>query len=397
MLPIRPTWLEIDLGALRSNVSNIKNILNPSTRLMTVVKSGGYNLGMVEAARVAVAGGADMLGVAFAFEGVKLRQEGIKIPIMTLNCGTFLEQLDAIVKYDLTHNVSYIGLAEALSRVAVNYGRKVKVHVKVDTGMGRIGISPRGAVYFIKQVLELKGLELEGIYSHLSTADEKDKTFTQKQFSIFMKIKDQLSDEGIHIPIWHIGNSAVVMDLPEMECDMVRAGISFYGYYPSTNVQKKVSLSPSLSLKTRIGYLKMVKAGTSISYGRTFVTDSDTIIATLPAGYADGYPRQLGGLGQVLVRGRLCPILGRVCMDEMMVDVSHVRGVAPGDEVVLLGRQNGHEISAEKLAEWLGTINYEVLTLFSERLPRVYKDGDEIIEVRSMLGPHAPFWPYTAG
>ncbi len=397
MLPIRPTWLEIDLKALRSNVSNLKRLLKPSTSLMTVVKSDGYNLGLTQVSRAAAEGGADMLGVAFASEGVKIRHSGIKLPIMTLNCGTFLEQIDAIVKYDLTHNVSYIGLAEALSSVAEKHGRRVKVHVKVDTGMGRIGISPAGAVHFIKQLLALKGLTVEGVYTHLSTADEADKWFAREQFGLFLKLKERLEEEQITIPVWHIGNSAVLLDLPEMEMDMVRAGITIYGCYPSRQVQRRINLESTLSFKTRIGYLKLIRVGSPVSYGRSFIAQRDTVIATLPAGYADGYPRRLNGVGEVLIRGQRCPVVGRVCMDEMMIDVTHVPGISTGDEVVLLGRQGDEEISVEEMAGWLETITYEVLTMFSQRLPRVYREGDDIVEVLSILGPHAPFWPYREG
>jgi alanine racemase len=334
---------------------------------MAVVKADGYGHGAVEVSRVALKSGADYLGVAFPEEGQQLREAGIEVPILVVGL-IQPEEAYKVVRFHLSQAVASIELLEALNHEADKASTRVDVHVKLETGMGRIGIKPDDAVSFVRKAKSFKNLNFVGLFSHFSSADEKDKTFSMQQLQLFDQIINALKLAGIEVPQKHIANSAAILDIPESYYDMVRPGIMIYGLYPSKEVSRSIELKPAMTFKTKITQVKVVPAGTPISYGRTFTTKRNTAIATLPVGYADGYSRLLSNRSEVLIRGRRVPVVGTVCMDMCMVDASEVEDIRPGDEAILFGE----EPSADEIADILGTINYEVVCAVSKRVPRIY-------------------------
>ena len=371
------TWIEIDLDAIAQNVRNIKKLIGEKKELMAVVKGNGYGHDILEISSIVLKNGATRLAVARLEEGIFLRKAGIAVPILVLGL-TLEQQVKLLVSYNITPTVCKYETIEKLSKFAVKEDKTAKVHIKVDTGMGRIGIFPNHVLDFVKKVKAFKNIEIEGIFTHFSVADEKDKAYTEAQFKKFMEVLTILEKEGIKIPVKHVGNSATLLDFPHMWLDLVRPGISIYGLYPSTEVQKTVKLIPAHSFKTRIIFLKELPVGECISYGRTYTTTKRrTKVASLPVGYADGYNRLLSNQGEVLVRGRRFLIIGRVCMDQTMIDVTNLPQVEVGDEVVLWGRQGQEEITVEEIAEKIGTINYEIVHMpDKERVPKLFiKDG----------------------
>lgn len=370
-----PVWAEIDLGALTHNISEMRRVIPPEAGIMAVVKANAYGHGAVEVARAALSGGAARLAVARTSEGLELRQAGIEEPILVLGY-TPPGQIRDTAAHMLEQTVYGVDYAREVDREARRAGLGLAVHIKVDTGMGRLGVvaGTASAVGEIKEIAGLDHLRVAGIYSHLACADSFDKSFTRSQLAKFTGLLADLRREGLDFPLVHTANSAAIIDHPESCFNLVRAGISMYGLYPSGEVDAhRLSLRPVMSLKTRVAQVKRVPAGFPVSYGRTFITERETIIATVSVGYADGYSRQLSSRGQVLVRGRRAPVVGRVCMDQCMIDVSGIPGVSPGDEVVLFGRQGEEFIPVEELAGLLGTINYEVVSTLSARVPRVFK------------------------
>ena len=382
-----PTWIEVNLDAIAQNVRNIKKLIGGKKELMAVVKGNAYGHDILEVSSVVLKNGASRLAVARLEEGIFLRKAGIVVPILILGL-TLKQQAELLVSYSITPTVCKYETIEKLSKFAVKEGKTVKVHIKVDTGMGRIGIFPNHILDFVKKVKALKNIEIEGIFTHFSVADEKDKTYTEAQFKKFMEVITILEKEGIKIPIKHLGNSATLLDFPHMWLDLVRPGISIYGLYPSTEVQKTVKLIPAHSFKTRIVFLKELPAGECISYGRTYATTKRrTKIASLPVGYADGYNRLLSNQGEVLVRGRRFPVIGRVCMDQCMIDVTNLPQVKIGDEVVLWGRQGQEEITVEEIAEKIGTINYEIVHMpDKKRVPKLFIKDGKPWKIKTMLG-----------
>lgn len=371
-MPGFPVWAEINLGAVARNIREIRRATSPDARIMAVVKANGYGHGSVEVGRTALANGASWLGVARVAEGVALREAGIGAPVLVMGY-TAPEQLGEAVRYDLVQAVYTTAMGEMMAAAAEKEGLKAKVHVKVDTGMGRLGWRGPSTVPEILALAKMERLEIEGVFSHFAAADAEDKSYTKRQFEIFLERLEELRKEGFDAPLRHIANSAAIIEMPETHLDMVRAGIAVYGLYPSGEVDKtRVTLSPAMSLKARVALVKEVPAGFSISYGCTYTTGRRTVIATLPVGYADGYPRMLSSRGEALLSGQRAPVVGRVCMDQLMVDVGHIPGVGIGDEAVLFGRQGEEEISADEVAAKLGTINYEVVCLVSGRVPRVF-------------------------
>ncbi|MBS1251270.1 MAG: Alanine racemase 1 [Anaerolineales bacterium] len=365
------TWAEIDLGAIAHNVRAIKKHIGPAVELCAVVKANAYGHGAEAVARTALVYGAGRLAVARLEEATALRRAGICAPILVL--GPIAPNGAAsVISHELTPTVNSPAVAQALSQQAQAADRTVAVHLKVDTGMGRFGVLPEEVVSFAREILSLPGLRLQGFWTHFAVADEADKTYTRRQFSIYHRALRNLETAGFQVEVRHVANSAATLDLPETHLDMVRCGIALYGLYPSPDVGRAVSLRPALALKARVGRVRTLTSGSSISYGRTYTTQRDTRVALVPFGYGDGYPRLLSNRGQVLIGGRRCPIVGRVCMDLFVVDVSAVPDVGEGDEVVLLGRQGDEVITAEELAGKLGTINYEVVTGLAARVPRVY-------------------------
>ncbi len=381
-----PTWVEINLDAIAKNVRNIKKLIGEKKELMVVVKGNAYGHDVLEVSSVVLDNGANRLAVARLEEGIFLRKAGITVPILVLGL-TLKEQAELLVLYDITPAVSEFEMLEELSKSAIKMNKIAKIHLKVDTGMGRIGIFPQEVLGFIKKAKSLKNVEIEGIFTHFSVADEKDKTYTENQFEKFNKVLVDIKRKGINIPIKHVGNSATLLDLTHMWLDMLRPGISIYGLYPSLEVKKTIDLIPAQEFKTRIIFLKKLPAGESISYGRTYITKRTTLVATLPVGYADGYNRLLSNQGEVLVRGKRVPIIGRICMDQCMIDVTKLPQVEVGDEVVLWGKQGDEVISVEEIAQKIGTINYEIVHMpDKKRIPKVFIKNGKPYKIKTMLG-----------
>ena len=378
-------WTEVDLGAVADNVRALKGLLQPGCRLMAVVKADGYGHGASEVARTALENGASHLGVARLAEGIDLRRAGIGAPILIFGY-THPEDVPHLLRYDLTQALYSPATAEAYSQRAAAGGGTLPVHIKIDTGMGRLGLLPerlkrpgKGAgsesrlVEKIDSIARLPSLAIVGIFTHFAAADSVDKAYSHRQLDIFLSTLQQLESSGIGPGLRHAANSAAVMELPESHLDMVRPGISIYGLYPSPEIDKdRIRLSPAMALKTRIIHLKRVPAGFKVSYGMTYTTTRPTTIATVPVGYADGYSRGLSSKGHMLVGGAKVPVVGRVCMDLTMLDVGGVGGVEPGDEVVVFGRQGAEQISADEVAAAIGTINYEIVSSLTARVPRTY-------------------------
>lgn len=381
-----PSWVEINLDAIAKNVRNIKKLIGEKKELMVVVKGNAYGHDVLEVSSVVLDNGANRLAVARLEEGVFLREAGITVPILVLGL-TLKEQAELLVLYDITPAVSEFEMLEKLSKSAIKMNKIAKIHLKVDTGMGRIGIFPQEVLGFIKKAKSLKNVEIEGIFTHFSVADEKDRAYTENQFKKFNKVLIDIKREGINISIKHVGNSATLLDLPHMWLDMLRPGISIYGLYPSPEVKKTIDLIPAQEFKTRIIFLKELPAGESISYGRTYITKRRTLVASLPVGYADGYNRLLSNQGEVLVRGKRVPIIGRICMDQCMLDVTELPQVEAGDEVVLWGKQGDEVISVEEIAQKIGTINYEVVHMpDKKRVPKLFIKNGKPYKVKTMLG-----------
>jgi alanine racemase len=377
-------WAEIDLKAIAHNVAELRRITQPQARLMAVVKANGYGHGAIEIAQCALQNGAAALGVARIEEGIRIRQAGIQTPILIFGY-TLPQQAAELLAHDLTACVYTAESARKLSGTAASLGKKIKVHLKVDTGMGRLGQLPQNfksgnstaiaadALEETQTIAALDGLEFEGICTHFATADSKDKAYAEKQLQLFINYLKRLHRAGLNPPVRHCANSAALIDMPQSHFDMVRPGIAIYGLYPSDEVQKnRVLLKPAMALKARIIHLKKVPAGFKVSYGSTHETQGSTTIATVPVGYADGLSRQLSNRGQMLVHGRRVPIIGRVCMDLTMLDVGSIENVQVGDEVVIFGQQNNETLTVDEMAALLNTINYEIVSTITARVPRVY-------------------------
>ncbi len=365
------SWAEIDLRAIQNNVAAIKSLLDPHTMLMSVVKANAYGHGMIQVARSCIDAGAAYLGVATLEEALALRAEHIKVPILVFGYVP-LQRAELLVSHQIEAAVYNIEAAQAFSQAA-SPSNPAQVHIKLDTGMGRIGFQAEPAsLPMIAAIKQLPNLELRGIFTHFAVADEMDKSFTRQQRQLFTDFIDQLEQSGTYIPIKHMANSAAIMDLPETHCNMVRAGIVTYGLYPSQQVNQEVlPLTPAMRLKTRISHLKSLPAGRSVSYGRRYFTTQESLVATVPIGYADGYSRLFSNRAWATIRGQKVPAIGTVCMDQCMFDVSDVQGVQSGDEVILFGRPED-SITADDLAELIGTINYEIVCGIGNRIPRVY-------------------------
>lgn len=380
------TWTEVNLDAIAQNVKNIKKLIGEKKELMAVVKGNAYGHDILEVSPVVLENGATRLAVARLEEGIILRKAGITVPILVLGL-TLKQQAGFLVSYDITPAVCEFEMIEKLSESAVQMNKMTKIHLKVDTGMGRIGIFPYDVLRFIKRIKALKNVEIEGIFTHFSVANEKDKFYTEEQFRKFIEILTILEKEGIKIPIKHVGNSATLLDLPHMWLDMVRSGIAIYGLYPSKEVKKTINLIPAQQFKTKIVFIKELPLGESISYGRTYITKRRMKVASLPVGYADGYNRLLSNQGEVLVRGQRVPIIGRVCMDQCMIDVTNLTQVEIGDEVVLWGRQVEEMITVEEIAQKIRTINYEIVHMpDKKRVPKLFIRDGKPWKIKTMLG-----------
>jgi alanine racemase len=368
------THIDVNLDAIAANIRAIKSHIGPRVDLIAVVKANAYGHGAFEVAQTALRHGASRLAVARADEGIALRQAGITAPILVMSY-TPPDMVDAAVAHHLTLAVTEMAVAGALSTRAAALGQRVPVHIKVDTGMGRFGLLPDEVLPFVEQVAALPGVLIEGLFSHFAVADAADKTYTRQQFATFQEVRARLNAAGYRIPLCHIANSAATFDLPDMHLDAVRCGIAIYGLRPSDAVEPAVPITPALTLKSRAARVRTLPAGASISYGRTYTTPRAMPVALIPVGYGDGYHRLHSNRGAVLINGQRAPIVGRVCMDQFVVDISGVGPVQVNDEVVLIGCQGGGCIPAEEVARWAETINYEVTTSLLPRAPRIYTGG----------------------
>ncbi|NFN85822.1 alanine racemase [Clostridium sporogenes] len=378
---LRAVWAEIDLDNLQYNVEQVKKICK-NKDIIGVIKANAYGHGAMEIAPTLLENGVTRLAVAVLSEAMELRMSGVKRPIMILGY-TPGSLGDMLLDNDIEQSVYSYNDALELSRVAVLKRKILKIHIVIDTGMGRIGFLPtKESVEDVYKISKLPNIKIEGIFSHFSSADELNKDYTLYQMNKYNEFINELENKNLSIPIKHIANSAAIIDLENTHLDAVRAGIIMYGYYPSNDVLKdNIKLKPVMSLKTSIVHIKKVPAGEYISYGRTFKTEKESIIATLPIGYADGYNRLLSNKGKVIVNGKLAPIVGRVCMDQCMIDVTSIEGLKVGDLVTIMGEENGVSYTAEDIASEIGTISYEVICNVNKRVPRVYKKDGKIINV----------------
>ena len=376
---------DINLDAIRNNISTMKNCIPEGKKLLAVIKANAYGHGAIQVAR-ALDDMADYYGVAFVDEAVELRKAGVDKPILILG-HTDESWFDTLIEYDITQTIYSIDQACILSEMAVKKNKRAKIHIKIDTGMNRIGFQcDKESVAMIAEITKLSGIDAEGIYTHYYLADASDKTYAHIQLSKYTEMLQWLEMEGVTFAIRHISNSAGIMEMPNDTYDMVRSGIATYGLYPSEEMDKKACvLYPAMELKTHITHVKMVKKGETIGYGASYTLPEDKMIATVEVGYADGYPRALSNQGRMLLHGQYVPIVGRVCMDQTMIDVSSLSDVKVGDEVVLVGCQGENNISVEELADMSASFNYEFVCDVNRRVPRIfYRDG-VVVEEKNYL------------
>lgn len=382
------SWAEINLDAIENNIKEIRRITKPNARIMAVIKADAYGHGYLEVAETLATNGADCFAVAMAEEALQIRKAGFNQDILILG-GVDSQMLIELIENNITLCVYTYDFAKMISDAAVDIGKKVKIHIKIDTGMSRIGyLADAGRddeiIDEIVRISKLDNVFVEGIFSHFSTSDEKDKSYTLLQFERFVKLCTEIENRGVKIPIKHIANSAAIMQYPEMHLDMVRPGIILYGLYPSDDVDKSIiKLMPAMTLKSKITHVKCVPENRGISYGKEYITNTNKVIATVPIGYADGYIRRFAQKGQMLVKNEKVDIVGRICMDQCMIDVTNVNNINTGDEVIIF---TNSKITADDLANWAETINYEIVCMISKRIPRIYlKNGRMVKEVNYLI------------
>lgn len=382
----RPVWAEINLDNLAHNIKEVRDHTKKDSLVTAVIKANGYGHGSVDIARTFLDNGADRLAVAIITEAIELREAAIEAKILVLGY-TPSSQFEKVLEYSLIQTIYNYEDAKKLSELAEKMDKTASIHIKLDTGMGRIGFSStEDSVDEIVKISKLPNLYVEGIYTHFAKADEIDKTHVKGQFEKYVNIVEKLEDKGLSIPIKHVSNSASIIDLKDYNLDMVRAGIMIYGFYPSNEVDKEsIKLKPAMNLKARVSHVKTVPKGTGISYGQIFKTERESKIATLPLGYADGFTRLLTGKAEVYINGKRVKVVGKICMDQCMIDVTEVDNVAVGDEVVIFGYGEEGYPHADELAEKIGTINYEIVCMVGRRIPRVYTSNGKIIKVRDYL------------
>ncbi len=382
------TWIEINLDSVKQNIKNIKNCIDKQAQIMGVVKGNAYGHDSVEVSKTLIEQGVEQLAVARIEEAIVLRKNSINVPILVLSV-SLKEQLSLYLDYNVMPTISNIETAKKFDEIASRYRKKLKVHLKIETGMGRLGIMPEVALYSLKKIKAMDNIDVQGIYTHFSTADEDNKEYTNDQFKIFRNVMDQIKRNNINIPFFHVANSGTILDLPNMWFDIIRPGCIIYGLYPSNEVSKNIQLYPALSFKSRIAFIKKLESNKFIGYGRTYKTKRSTLIATLPVGYADGYSRLLSNRGKVLISGFEAPVIGRVCMDQMMIDITDVPKANIGDEVVLWGKQMGKTIAVEDIAELLNTIVDEVVHLTDKsRVAKLFIKDKKPWKVKNMIGEY---------
>ena len=366
-----PTAAVIDLSAFRHNLAMVRAYIGQGVGIMPVVKADAYGHGAVRVSQEALGQGVGHLAVARYHEGLALRQAGIEAPLLVFEIVPH-DVLETSIAGDLTLTVCSEDYGSLVSGLATRGGRHVKIHIKVDTGMGRLGVHHEKAVSTIERIARLPGISIEGVYSHFATSEVPDQAFAREQLGRFEAVLSGLESRKIPVPLRHMANSGAVIAMRDAHFDLVRPGIMLYGYAPGRGMPQKHAVRPVMALRSQISYVKAVDPGTSISYGRTYVTTRRTTIATIPVGYADGFGRLLTNRSECLIRGRRFPVVGTVCMDHIMADVGEDAGVEEGDPVTLIGRDKGEEITAWDIASTIGTIPYEVTCLVTPRVPRIY-------------------------
>lgn len=377
-------YAEVDLDAILHNIRQMEKRISHKTKIMAIIKTDGYGHGAVpigkELEKLDVIWG---YGTATVEEAEILRRNGLKKPVLVLGA-TFPEQYEAMAAGDIRPTVYSLKQARLMNEAASEMGMNITIHVKIDTGLSRLGFQvSKKTLEELSQIAGMDHIILEGIFTHFAKSDARDKSMALNQVKLFDEMKRMIDDAHIAIPISHCANSAAIIDMPEVNMDIVRAGISLYGMWPSDEVQKeRIDLQPAFSLKSRIVFLKDLEKGRTISYGATYETKETTRIATIPVGYGDGYPRSLSNCGYVLIHGKKAPICGRICMDQFMADVSHIPEAKEGDAVILIGRDGGDEISMEEMGELSGRFNYEFACDIGKRIPRVYKKDGKVVETK---------------
>jgi alanine racemase len=382
----RPAWVEVNIDHMIHNIQEVKRVIRKGTRICAVIKADGYKLGVVKAAEIYMTNGADMLSVAMLDEALEIRRHFKHYEILVLGYTPValfdqaIENNVILTIYDFDHGIQ-------LNQAAQKLGKTARIHLKLETGMNRLGFLPEyKSVNEIASLYQMPNLKIEGIFTHLARADETDKTWTYKQKNIFDSFYKQLTDIDVTIPIRHVSNSAAIIDLPDLSYEMVRPGIMLTGLYPSDQVDKdNVSLKLTFRLKANLALVKTIKKGDGVSYGHQFVADREMTVGTLPIGYADGFSRILSGKMSVSIKGVSCRILGRICMDQCVVDLSDVPDPAIGDEVVLYGDGSENAKTPDQVGKMLGTINYEIITMLDRRLPRIYQTNGKILEIKNYL------------
>lgn len=368
--PLWRTWCEIDLAAIRNNLQQIRKKVGSRRNIIAVIKADAYGHGAEVLAKQAQALNIPILGLATIDEAIALRRAGIQTPILLLSCCQSYE-VDAVIEYQFIPNICTLDIGRKLSQTAARHKIVLPFHTEIDTGIGRVGAYYPEAGKLIQQLTKFPSLQLQGVFTHFASADD-DPEFTALQFNRYLATLKELTQANIDIPFRHVANSATVLAYPKMYLDGVRPGLIIYGLYPSSSMRRLAKLQEAMSLKSRVIYWKRAKAGRTISYGRTYVTKRNTIIATVSAGYRNGYPRLLSNKGEVLIHGQRVPIIGRICMDQLLIDISAVPNVKLGDEVVLFGKQANLQIAIDEVANWASTISYEIVCAVGRLNKRIY-------------------------
>ncbi len=376
---IRPVWAEVNLDNLVHNIQEIRKNVSSDSLVTAVVKANAYGHGSVVLAKLFLENGADRLAVATLSEAIELRQAGIDSEILVLGY-TQISEYGKLIDYNITQTIFSLDQGIKISDKALDLGKNIKIHIKLDTGMSRLGfLCTDDSVDEINRIYNLPNVEIEGIFTHFARADEFDKSFTQVQYSRFMEMVKKLNDQGVSIPIRHVSNSAAIIDIGDYNLDMVRAGIMLYGLYPSNEVKRDIDLRPAMALKTKISHIKDLDESIGISYGHAYKTDKKTRVGTLPLGYADGFTRLFFDKVRVCIGGHMVKVIGKICMDQCMVDLTDFVDIEIGDEVTIFGYEDGLP-TAEDLGNVLGTINYEIVCMVGRRVPRVYIRNNQIVD-----------------
>lgn len=368
---VRPTRVEVNLNSLRENYQEVKKFVG-SVKVMAVLKANAYGHGLVRIAQFYRDLNVDYLGVAVVEEGILLREYGITTPILVLG-GVWGNQIPLFLKNNLTITASSIDKLRQIEETAEQLKIKARVHLKIDTGMERLGVHYYNASKFLSEAYKLKHILVEGIYSHFADSDSADLTHTELQYERFLEVLSFFDKNSIKPPLRHISNSGAVLQFPEANLDMIRPGILLYGVYPSKDISKTIAVKPALSWKSLVVYFKVITPGHPVGYGLTWSTDHNVRAVTIPVGYGDGYFRTMGNKAQVIIRGEKYPVIGRISMDQIVINIEQ-DSAYNGDEVILLGTDGSNTITCEDLAEWAGTIPYEILTNINTRVPRIYKE-----------------------